>query len=319
MSITQETPTDLIFVSRLDEYQDIYELYQKQQSCIWTPPEIDYSNDKAIFEKMTPNEQHFFKHILTFFAGADALVSENISINFINDFKPQVVKACYAFQNYMEFIHAETYSLLLTTIIPNKEEQQKLFNTVKNYPVIQKKLDYAKKFISCGCPLTYRLISFIIFEGVFFSGSFCAIFWNKSRGGNKTIQGLVTANEFIARDEGMHVEYGILLYKKLEKRLPQKEVHRLFKDAVDIEKEFIIDSLPCNLIGMNSKSMSEYIEYISDFYLSWLGYEKLYKTQNPYSFMESISIETKTNFFEQRVSQYSRAEKQHKFHLEDDF
>ena len=319
MSITQETPTDLIFVSRLSEYQDIYELYQKQQSCIWTPPEIDYSMDKNIFEKMTPNEQHFFKHILTFFAGADALVSENISINFINDFKPQVVKACYAFQNYMEFIHAETYSLLLTTMIPNREEQEKLFNTVKNYPIIQKKLDYATKWITCGCPLPYRLLGFIIFEGIFFSGSFCAIFWNKSRGGSKTLHGLVTGNEFIARDEGMHVEFGILLYNKLEKQLSQKEVHKMFSNAVEIEKEFIIDSLPCNLIGMNSKSMSDYIEYISDFYLSWLGYEKLYNTKNPFPFMEGISIESKTNFFEHRVSQYSKSQTIHKFTIEEDF
>ena len=320
MSILEDSPTDLIFVSRLDENQDIYELYQKQQSCIWTPPEVDYSGDKQVYEKMTEDEQHFFKHILTFFAGADALVSENISINFIQEFKPQVAKACFAFQNYMEFIHAETYSLLLTSMIPDKTEQYKLFDTVKNYPIIQKKMDYAKKWITCGCPLTYRLLGFIIFEGIFFSGSFCAIFWNKNKGGAKCLQGLCTANEFIARDEGMHVEFGILLYKRLPTRLSQTNVHSLFGDAVKIEKEFIMDSLPCGLIGMNAGLMGEYIEFISDFYLKWLGYDKMYNTENPFPFMESISLENKTNFFEAVVSSYSRAEVDHVFNCDaDDF
>ena len=316
--ITEETETDLIFVSRLDEYMDVYELYQKQQASIWVPNEVDYSMDKKVFEDMSQNEKHFFKNILTFFASADALVSENISSSFIDAFKPNVVKACYAFQNYMEFIHAETYSLLLTTMIPDRKEQERLFNTVRNFPVIQKKMDYGRKWIDCNCSLSHKLLGYIIFEGIFFSGSFCAIYWNKTKGGAKCLQGLCTANEFIARDEAMHVEFGITLYKKLETRLSEKEVHKMIDHAVEIEKEFIIDSLPCNLIGMNSQSMSEYIEYISDYYLVWLGYSKLYNTINPFSFMEAISLESKANFFESRVSSYAKAEVDHEFKCDDD-
>ena len=317
-SITEETDTDLIFISRIDEYMDVYEMYQKQQASIWVPNEIDYSGDKAVFENMNENEQHFFKNILCFFASADALVSENISASFIDAFKPQVVKACYAFQNYMEFIHAEVYSLLLTTMIPDRKEQERLFDTVRNFPVIQKKMDYGKKWITCDCSLAHKLLGYIIFEGIFFSGSFCAIYWNKTKGGAKCLQGLCTANEFIARDEGMHVAFGILLYKKLDVRLGEKEVHKMVDNAVNIEKEFIIDSLPCSLIGMNSQSMSEYIEYISDYYLVWLGYSKLYNTKNPFSFMDAISLESKSNFFEARVSSYAKAEVEHVFKCDDD-
>lgn len=317
-SITEETDTDLIFISRIDEYMDVYEMYQKQQASIWVPNEIDYSMDKKVFEDMNENEQHFFKNILCFFASADALVSENISSSFIDAFKPQVVKACYAFQNYMEMIHAETYSLLLTSMIPDRKEQERLFDTVRNFPVIQKKMDYGKKWITCDCSLAHKLLGYIIFEGIFFSGSFCAIYWNKSKGGAKCLQGLCTANEFIARDEGMHVAFGILLYKKLDVRLGEKEVHKMVDNAVKIEKEFIIDSLPCSLIGMNSSMMSEYIEYISDYYLVWLGYSKKYNTKNPFSFMDAISLESKSNFFETRVSQYAKAETDHTFNCNDD-
>jgi len=317
-SITEETDTDLIFISRIDEYMDVYEMYQKQQASIWVPNEIDYSGDKAVFEDMNENEQHFFKNILCFFASADALVSENISSSFIDAFKPQVVKACYAFQNYMEMIHAETYSLLLTSMIPDRKEQERLFDTVRNFPVIQKKMDYGKKWITCDCSLAHKLLGYIIFEGIFFSGSFCAIYWNKTKGGAKCLQGLCTANEFIARDEGMHVAFGILLYKKLDVRLGEKEVHKMVDNAVKIEKEFIIDSLPCSLIGMNSSMMSEYIEYISDYYLVWLGYSKLYNTKNPFSFMDAISLESKSNFFEARVSNYAKAEVDHTFKCDDD-
>ena len=317
-SITEETDTDLIFISRIGEYMDVYEMYQKQQASIWVPNEIDYSMDKKVFEDMNENEQHFFKNILCFFASADALVSENISSSFIDAFKPQVVKACYAFQNYMEMIHAETYSLLLTSMIPDRKEQERLFDTVRNFPVIQKKMDYGKKWITCDCSLAHKLLGYIIFEGIFFSGSFCAIYWNKSKGGAKCLQGLCTANEFIARDEGMHVAFGILLYKKLDVRLGQNEVHKMVDNAVKIEKEFIIDSLPCSLIGMNSSMMSEYIEYISDYYLVWLGYSKLYNTKNPFSFMDAISLESKSNFFETRVSQYAKAETDHTFNCNDD-
>lgn len=308
-----------VFNTLLDEYQDVYKLYETQQSCIWTPPEIDYSMDKKVYESMTPNEQHYYSHILAFFAGADGIVSQNISTRFIEDIDIPIIQATYAFQNYMEFIHNETYSLLLQSMIPTQDERDKLFNSIKTMPVIKKKYDYALKYMTCDCKFKYRLMAYILFEGIMFSGSFASIYYNKTKGGDKILQGLVTANEFIARDESMHVQFGILLYSKLEEKLTQKEIHNMFKKAVDIEKEFINESLPCNLIGMNAKSMSEYIEYLADFYLKWLGYDKLYNSTNPFPFMEAISLESKTNFFEHRVSQYSKAEKQHEFKIEDDF
>lgn len=308
-----------VFGSYLHDYQDVYELYKKQQSCFWTPPEIDFSGDRAVYLKMDENERHFFKMVLSFFAAADGIVNENISNNFMEDIDIPVIKACYGWQQAMEDIHNETYTLLLDSMIPDKEEKEKLFEAVKHIPVIKKKYDYAHKWSSCGCAFKYRLIGFLIFEGVFFSGSFCCIFWNKSKGGAKTLNGLVTANEFIARDEGLHCEFAVLLYSKLQNRLTEKEIHNMFKNAVDIEKEFIIESLPCAMIGMNATLMSEYIEYIADFWLVRLGYNKLYNTPNPFTFMESISLESKTNFFEQRVTQYSKAETDHKFTIEDDF
>ncbi len=308
-----------VFGSYLHEYQDVYELYKKQQSCFWTPPEIDFSGDRSVYLKMDNNERHFFKMVLSFFAAADGIVNENISNNFMEDIDIPVIKACYGWQQAMEDIHNETYTLLLDSMIPDKQEKEKLFDAVKNIPVIKKKYDYAHKWMTCGCAYKYRLVGFLIFEGIFFSGSFCAIFWNKSKGGAKTLNGLVTANEFIARDEGMHCEFAVLLYSKLQNKLTEKEIHNMFKNAVEIEKEFIIESLPCAMIGMNKNLMSEYIEYIADFWLIRLGYNKLYNTKNPFMFMESISLESKTNFFEQRVTQYSKCETQHVFKIEDDF
>jgi len=323
MSVKEELLTKhdncYVFGSYLDDYQDVYDLYKKQQGCFWTPPEIDFSGDRAIYIKMNKDEQHFFKMILAFFAAADGIVNENISNNFIEDIDIPVIKACYGWQAAMEDIHNETYTLLLESMIPDRAEKERLFEAVKHIPVIKKKYDYAHKWITCGCPFKYRLIGFLIFEGIFFSGSFCAIFWNKSKGGSKTLNGLVTANEFIARDEGLHCQFAVLLYSKLNNRLSEKEIHNMFKNAVDIEKEFINESLPCSMIGMNSNLMTEYIEYIADFWLIQLNYEKLYNTKNPFMFMESISLESKTNFFEQRVTQYSKAETQHTFILEDDF
>ena len=308
-----------VFGSYLNEYQDVYELYKKQQSCFWTPPEIDFSQDRNIYLKMDDNERHFFKMVLSFFAGADGIVNENISNNFIEDIDIPVIKACYGWQQAMEDIHNETYTLLLDSMIPNKEEREKCLNAVKHIPIIKKKYDYAHKWITCGCPFKYRLIGFLIFEGIFFSGSFCAIFWNKSRGGAKTLQGLVTANEFIARDEGLHCEFGVLLYSKLKNKLTEKEIHNMFKNAVEIETEFINESLPCRLIGMNADLMQQYIEYIADFWLIRLGYNPIYKSKNPFPFMDSISLDSKTNFFEHRVTQYSKAEVSHKFTIEEDF
>lgn len=308
-----------VFNSHLENYMDVYELYQKQQGCFWTPQEIDYSRDREVFSRMSDNEKHFFKHILAFFAGADGIVSENISTNFIKDIDIPVIQCTYAWQNAMEFIHNETYSLLLDSIVPDRAEKEELFQSIKTMPIIKKKYDYALKWMTCGCPFRYRIIGYVIFEGIMFSGSFCAIYWNKTKGGKNILEGLCSANEFIARDEGMHTEFGIMLYKKLKHKLSQKEIHNMFRTAYEIEKEFITESIPCNMAGMNSADMVAYIEFLVDFYLKWLGYDIMFGTKNPFSFMEAISLDSKSNFFEHRPSQYQKAKVEHKFTIEEDF
>jgi len=308
-----------VFNTLLNEYSDVMEMYKKQQGCFWTTPEIDMSMDRARFAEMTPQEKHFFSHILAFFACGDGLVSDNISSNFLQDCQVPVVQCCYAWQNAMEFIHGETYSQLLDTLIPNTEEKERLFNAIETIPVIKQKIDFGKKYLECNCEFRYRVVAFIIFEGIFFSGSFAAIFWNKSKPGHKQLPGLITANEFIARDEGLHCEFGCMLYKKLQRKLTQNEIHRMFRKAVDIEKQFITDSLPCSLIGMNAEAMSQYIEFVADYWLKHLEYQPTYNTPNPFPFMEAISLESKTNFFEQRVTQYQKSETAHTFTLEEDF
>jgi ribonucleotide reductase beta subunit family protein with ferritin-like domain len=306
-----------VFTCKLDENKDIYDLYKKQQACFWTPPEIDMANDKVAFEKMTPDEQHFFKHILAFFAGSDIMVNENIQTRFLEDCDIPIVKACYNWQMAMEDVHSETYSLLLQTIVPNRQEQDRLMNAISTIPTIGAKMAFAKKFMTCDCDFRYRVVAFIIMEGVFFSASFCAIFWNKSKGGS--LAGLISANNFIARDEGMHCEMGCLMYDKLKYKLTEKEIHNMFNKAFDIEREFICDAIPCRMIGMNSDSMTEYVQFICDFWLVRLGYNKLFNVANPYSFMDSINLETKANFFEFAPAEYSRAEKEHTFEMDADF
>lgn len=308
-----------VWNTKLNEYQDVHECYKRQLSSFWTPVEIDFSQDRARFLKMNKDEQHFYSTVLAFFACADGLVSENLSENFIQDCKIPIIQNTYAFQNAMEFIHAETYTLLLDSIVPDGEEKQKLFNAIENIPAIAKKIAFGKRYIECGCPFRYRLTAFIIFEGIFFSGSFASIFYNKNKSGDKQLSGLITANEFIARDEGEHCKFGCLLYSKLKKKLSQKEIYQMFSNALQIEIEFINESLPCSLLGMNKNKMREYIEFISDFWLLQLGYKKMYNTANPFEWMESISIESKTNFFEQRVTQYSKAEGHGEFCMTDDF
>ena len=308
-----------VFNTKLDEYSDVMDMYKRQQSCFWTTPEIDMSTDRQVFLKMTPNEQHFFSHILAFFACGDGLVSDNISTNFLQDCQVPVVQCTYAWQNAMEFIHGETYSQLLDAIVPNSDDKERLFNAIETIPVIKQKIDFGKKYLECDCKFKYRLTAFIIFEGLFFSGSFAAIFYNKTKPGHQQLAGLITANEFIARDEGLHCEFGCMLYSKLEEKLTQNEIHNMFRKAVDIEKDFINVSLPCSLIGMNAESMSQYIEFVADYWITHMGYDKLYNTSNPFPFMETISLESKTNFFEQRVTQYSKSETAHEFKIDEDF
>jgi len=286
-------------------HKDIWESYKKQQASFWTAEEIDLSKDRIDWDnKLTNDEKYFIKHILAFFAGSDGIVNMNLLERFTSDVQVLEAQITYAFQAMIESVHSEVYSLLIDTYIDDSSEKDKLFNAIETIPCIKKKAEWAMKWIKSDDRFAKRLIAFAIVEGIFFSGAFCAIYWLKTRG---LMPGLCVSNEFIARDEGSHCEYACLLYSKILNRVDEDEVKKIVKDAVDIEKEFIIESLPCRLIGMNAEQMSNYIEYVADRLLNQLGYSKMYKTTNPFDFMEKIGLEGKTNMFEGRVSSYAKA------------
>ncbi len=277
-------------------------MYKQSVAVFWTPEEIHLNKDLDDWEKLTANEKHFIKHILAFFAGSDGIVQENLATRFQRDVSSQVVKLFYSFQNAMEGIHAETYSLLIDTYIKDKEEQNHLFRGIDTIPCIGKKARWALKWIDSQDDFTTRLVGFACVEGIFFSGAFCSIFWLKKRG---LMPGLTFSNELISRDEGLHTLFAVALYHTY-KALPSERIHQIIREAVEIEKEFICDALPCSLIGMNSGMMSQYIEFVADRLAVQLGAPKLYSTANPFDFMDLISLEGKTNFFEKKVSEYSR-------------
>jgi len=285
-------------------HMGIWAEYKKQQAAHWTAEEIDLSKDINDWEKLNKDEQHFIKNVLAFFAGSDGIVNLNLLERFTNDVQILEAKVAYTYQAMMENVHSEMYSLLIETYIKDDKEKNILFNAIEHIPCIKKKAEWALKWIGSTKSFAHRLVAFAVVEGIFFSGSFCSIFWLKER---NLMPGLTSSNEFIARDEGMHCEFACLLYSMLSKKLDLETVHSIFKEAVDIEKEFIIDSLPCNLIGMNSVLMGEYIEYVADVWIERLGYPKIYKARNPFHFMEAISLEGKTNFFENRPTQYQKA------------
>ena len=292
------------------EYNDIWNMYCKSVECFWRAEEIDLSKDINDWEKLSPDEKWFIKMILGFFASSDGIVNENLGVRFFNEVKPQEAKCFYGFQIAMENIHSQTYSILIDTYIKDKNEKELLFNAVNMFPCIRKKADWGLKWITNEEDnFATRLIAFAIVEGLFFSGAFCSIYWLKKRG---LLQGLTYSNELISRDEALHTEFAILLYSKINNKLSKEKINEIFEEAVSIEKEFILESLPVKLIGMNSKLMSEYIEYVADRLLVQLGYDKIYKTKNPFDFMELISLEGKTNFFERRVSEYALANKETK-------
>lgn len=283
--------------------KDIWDMYKKQMDCFWRAEELDLSKDLDDWKKLTPNEQHFIKMVLAFFAASDGIVLENLGMRFMSEVQLAEAKAAYGFQIMMENIHSETYSLLIDTYIKDEDEKNMLFKAVENFPCVSKKADWAIKWINDKrSSFATRLVAFACVEGIFFSGSFCSIYWLKKRG---LMPGLTFSNELISRDEGMHTDFAVLLYKKLNKKLPKKKIHDIIMEAVSIEKEFICDALPCRLIGMNQDMMGQYIEFVADRLSSQLGYGKIYNTNNPFDFMEMISVETKTNFFESRVSEYS--------------
>jgi ribonucleoside-diphosphate reductase subunit M2 len=287
--------------------QSIWQMYKKQIDCFWRAEEIDLSKDLCDWEGLQKDEQYFISMILAFFAASDGIVLENLASRFMGEVQLSEAKAFYGFQIAMENIHSETYSLLIDTYIKDREEKTKLFQAIDNFPCIKKKADWAIKWIQDKrSSFATRLIAFACIEGIFFSGAFCSIYWLKKRG---LMPGLTFSNELISRDEALHTEFAILLYSKLNKKVSKAKVIEIIKDAVEIEKEFICQALPCRLIGMNSELMCQYIEFVSDRLSVQLGYDKIYDTKNPFDFMDMISIEGKTNFFEKRVAEYALADK----------
>ena len=300
-------PTENRFVMFPIIHDDIWSMYQKQVECFWRPEEIELNIDLNHWSELTPPEREFISMILAFFAASDGIVMENLATRFMNDVQWSEARAFYGFQIAMENIHSHTYSLLIDTYIKDPVEKDRYFNAIENFPCIKKKSEWAQKWISDNrSSFATRLIAFACIEGIFFSGAFCSIYWLKQRG---LMPGLTFSNELISRDEALHTEFAILLYSKIVRKIPKNKVHEIIKDAVAIEIEFICEALPCKLIGMNSGLMSQYIEFIADRLCIQLGYSKIYNTSNPFEFMELISIEQKTNFFESRVSEYSLANK----------
>jgi ribonucleoside-diphosphate reductase subunit M2 len=300
-------PDDNRFVMFPIQHQDIWQMYQKQIDCFWRPEEIDLSKDLTHWEALNKDEQMFISMILAFFAASDGIVLENLAQRFMSDVQVSEARAFYGFQIAMENIHSHTYSNLIETYIKDKEEKSRLFNAISNYPCIKKKSDWAQKWIHDNrSSFATRLVAFACIEGIFFSGAFCSIFWLKKRG---LMPGLTFSNELISRDEALHCEFAVLLYSKLVKKIDKARIYEIIKEAVEIEIEFICDALPCRLIGMNSQMMTQYIQFVADRLSVQLGYKKIYNVLNPFDFMELISLESKTNFFEKKVDAYALADK----------
>ena len=282
---------------------EVWQYYKKSQASFWTAEEIDLSQDQKDWNNLNDNERHFIKHVLAFFAASDGIVNENLAVNFMQEVQMPEARCFYGFQIMMENIHSETYSLLIDTYIKDPKEKDYLFNALETVPAVQKKGEWALKWINSE-NFAERLIAFAAVEGIFFSGSFCSIFWLKKRG---LMPGLTFSNELISRDEGLHCDFACLLYSYLVNKLPEARVQAIIRDAVTIEQEFVTDALPVSLIGMNAKTMSQYIEFVADRLLVSLGCAKIYNATNPFDFMEMISVQGKTNFFEKRVAEYQKA------------
>lgn len=286
------------------KHKEIWEMYKQHVQAFWVAEEIDLSQDQVHWEKLNDDERHFIKHVLAFFAASDGIVNENLVVNFMQDVTIPEARCFYGFQIAMENIHSETYSLLIDTYIKNDAEKTKLFNAIETLDCVKKKANWALKWIESAPSFAHRLVAFCAVEGIFFSGSFCSIFWLKERG---LMPGLGHSNELISRDEGLHCQFACLLYSMLENKLSQEDIYAIICDAVECEKDFVRDSIPVALIGMNADLMCQYIEFVADRWIQSLGYPKVYNATNPFPFMESISMEGKTNFFERRVSEYKKA------------
>ena len=301
--ILQENPNR--FVIFPIQHQEIWEMYKNQEACIWTAEEIDLSADIDDWRnKLNDNERHFIKHVLAFFAASDGIVNENLAENFVREVQYSEAKFFYGFQIMMENIHSETYSLLIDTYISDPAEKKMLFNAIETIPAVKKKAEWALKWVESD-HFQERLVAFAAVEGIFFSGSFCSIFWLKKRG---LMPGLSFSNELISRDEGMHCDFAVLLHNKyLSNKVPEERIKEIILSALEIEKEFITESLPVKLIGMNQDLMKQYLEFVADRLLVDLGCSKVFNTENPFDFMANISLQGKTNFFEKRVGEYQKA------------
>jgi ribonucleoside-diphosphate reductase beta chain len=303
------------------KHNNIWEMYKKAEASFWTAEEIDLNPDLQDWDnKLNDDEKHFIKHVLAFFAASDGIVNENLAVNFMNEVQYPEARCFYGFQIMMENIHSETYSLLIDSYIKDPQEKDRLFHSIDTLPCVGKKAEWAIKWIGNGT-FAERLIAFAAVEGIFFSGSFCSIFWLKKRG---LMPGLTFSNELISRDEGLHCDFACLLYSELTNQLPKERVTAIIKNAVEIEKEFVSDALPVRLIGMNADLMCQYIEFVADRLLVALGCEKAYNATCPFDFMELISLQGKTNFFEKRVAEYQKAgvmgkKEDNVFKLDEDF
>jgi len=287
------------------QYGDVFNMYKKAVAAFWTVEEVDLTKDIDDWQTLTSNEKDFVSKVLAFFAGSDGIVIENLVVNFIQEIDIPEVTSFYTFQAAVESIHSEMYSLLIETLIKNEDDKNKLFDAVNNFPAIKKKAEWAIRWIQDdSANFATRLVAFACVEGIFFSGAFCSIFWLKKRG---LMPGLSLSNQFISRDEALHTEFAVMIYKKFADKLDEETVKKLISEAVEIEQEFITEALPCNLIGMNMNLMKQYIQYVADRLLLMFGLDKVYKVENPFEWMELISVQGKTNFFEKRVGEYSNA------------
>jgi len=300
-------PDDNRFVMFPIKYPDIWAMYKKQMDCFWRAEEINFAQDLSDWEKLSQEEKHFISMVLAFFAASDGIVLENLASRFMSDVQVSEARAFYGFQIAIENVHSESYSLMIDTYVRDDVEKTRLFSAIENYPCIAKKANWAKKWIADNrSSFASRLVAFAAIEGIFFSSSFASIYWIKKRG---LMPGLTFSNELISRDEALHTEFAILLYKKMTKKLNKKRIYEIIEEAVEIEKEFITEAIPCRMIGMNMNLMKQYIEFVADRLVVQLGYDKIYNTANPFDFMELISIESKVNFFERTNAEYALANK----------
>jgi len=311
MSLTKElilTPDNSRYVMFPVSDNTIWAMYKKQIDCFWRAEEVDLANDLKDWNTLNNDEQYFIKMILAFFAASDGLVLENLAARFMCEVQLSEARAFYGFQIAMENIHSEMYSLLIETYVKDSGERDQLFNSMDRFECIKKKADWSKQWINNeNASFATRLVAFACVEGIFFSGAFCAIYWLKKR---SLMPGLTFSNELISRDEALHTEFAIYLYTTLKDRLSREAIYIIIRDAVSIETEFIASALPCKLIGMNNQLMTQYIEFIADRLCVQFGYDKIYNSANPFDWMEMISIEGKTNFFEKRVGEYALAKKE---------